>query len=89
METHVAVANLLNLPLLFGSNAPFPIDTMADWRRAFARVNPVTYATDAARQLLLMSTNRWNVVNDFLFLAGFPAIFATIGIVLSWRYLTR
>jgi len=92
METHMAVANLLNLPLLFGSNALFPIDSMPGWLQAFARVNPVTYATDAARELLLTPRGAviWgNVANDFLFLGAFAAVFATIGIVLSWRYLSK
>jgi len=89
LETQMAIMNLLNLPLLFASNALFPTNLMPDWLRAFASVNPVTYGTDAARQLILFAPNWTNVANDFLFLGGFAAIFATIGIVLSWRYLSK
>ncbi len=88
-ETQMAIMNLLNLPLLFASNALFPTDLMPVWLRAFASINPVTYGTDAARQLILLVPNWTNVANDFAFLGGFAAIFATIGIVLSWRYLSK
>ncbi len=88
-ETQMAIMNLLNLPLLFASNALFPTNLMPDWLRAFASVNPVSYGTDAARQLIILAPNWTNVANDFAFLGVFAAIFATIGIVLSWRYLSK
>ncbi len=88
-ETQMAIMNLLNLPLLFASNALFPTKLMPDWLRAFAQVNPVTYGTDVARQLILYVPDGVAVMNDFLFLGAFAAIFATIGIVLSWRYLSK
>jgi ABC-2 type transport system permease protein len=65
---------------------------MPGWLQAFAKVNPVTYATDAARQLMLTPQGvvQWgNVANDFLFLGAFATVFAAIGIVLSWRYLSK
>jgi len=88
-ETQMAIMNLLNLPLLFASNALFPTSLMPDWLKAFAQVNPVTYGTDAARQFILLSPNWTSVTNDFLFLGTFAAVFAAIGIVLSWRYLSK
>ncbi len=88
-ETQMAIMNLLNLPLLFASNALFPTSMMPQWLKDFAQVNPVTYGTDAARQLILLSPNWTSVMNDFIFLGVFAAVFAAIGIVLSWRYLSR
>ena len=88
-ETQMAIMNLLNLPLLFASNALFPTSAMPDWLRDFARINPVTYGTDAAREFILYAPNWTNVVNDVLFLGVFAAVFATIGIVLSWRFLSK
>ncbi len=89
-ETQMAIMNLLNLPLLFASNALFPIKAMPTWLQDVANVNPVSYGTDAARQLLLYTTVNWSsVVNDFVFLGIFAAIFASIGIALSWRYLSK
>ncbi|MDH4123398.1 MAG: ABC transporter permease, partial [Thermoplasmata archaeon] len=43
-ETQMAIANLLNLPLLFASNALFPVRLMPDWLQTVANVNPVSYA---------------------------------------------
>jgi ABC-2 type transport system permease protein len=88
-ETQMAVMNLLNLPLLFASNALFPIDMMPEWLRAVASVNPISYGTDAARQLLLYQPDASRLMVDYMFLGGFAALFATIGIVLSWRFLSR
>lgn len=88
-ETQMAVMNLLNLPLLFASNALFPTNLMPDWLRAFSQVNPVTYGTDLARQLTLYAPDATAVANDFLFLGIFATVFAAIGIVLSWRYLSK
>jgi len=88
-ETQMAVVNLLNLPLLFASNALFPVNLMPDWLQNVARVNPITYATDATRQLILYQINTQQLIFDFAYLAGFALVFSTIGIVLSWRYLSK
>jgi ABC-2 type transport system permease protein len=89
-ETQMAVVNLLNLPLIFTSNALFPTRFMPDWLQTISKMNPITYGTDAARQLLLYNpTDLAQLGWDFAFLGVFAIIFATIGIVLSWRYLTR
>jgi ABC-2 type transport system permease protein len=89
-ETQMAIMNLVNLPLLFASNALFPTSIMPSWLQDVANVNPVSYGTDAARQLLLHGSVNWtSVTNDFIFLGVFAVVFATIGIVLSWRYLSK
>jgi ABC-2 type transport system permease protein len=88
-ETQMAVVNLLNLPLMFASNALFPAKLMPDWLQTIVKINPVTYATDATRQLLLYSIDMHQLAIDFLFLGAFAVIFSTIGIVLSWRYLSK
>ncbi len=43
---------VLNLPLLFLSNALYPLETMPPWMRALAYLNPTTYAVDGMRQAL-------------------------------------
>ena len=42
----------LNLPLLFLSNALYPLDAMPVWMRALAYANPTTYAVDGLRHTL-------------------------------------
>jgi len=88
-ETQMAVMNLLNLPLLFGSNALFPTSLMPNWLEAFTKINPITYGTDAARQLLLHAPDWGALTGDFIFLGAFAALFSAVGIVMSWRFLSR
>ena len=88
-ETQMAIVNLINLPLMFASNTFFPISQMPDWIQAIAQVNPISYLTDAIRRLTVMEFNASAVMFDFAFLGIFAAVFSIIGIVLSWRYLTK
>jgi ABC-2 type transport system permease protein len=89
METPMAVMNLITLPLMFASNAFFPTKFMPDWLQAVAQVNPLTYTTDAVRQLLIFTTDFHQVGMDFLYVGIFAVVVATIGIVLSWRFLSK
>lgn len=43
---------VLNLPLLFLSNALYPLNTMPGWMQVFAYLNPTTYVVDGLRQSL-------------------------------------
>jgi len=88
-ETQMAIVNLINLPLMFASNTFFPISQMPDWIQAIARVNPISYLTDANRQLTVLPLDASSLMLDFAFLGVFAAVFSIIGIALSWRYLTK
>jgi ABC-2 type transport system permease protein len=89
METPMAVMNLINLPLMFASNALFPVNYMPDWLQAVANVNPLSYMTDAVRQLLIFNTDYAKLAFDFAYVGIFAAILTGIGIVLSWRFLNK
>jgi ABC-2 type transport system permease protein len=52
-ESTIIGANLLQFPLLFLSSAFIPLEALPEWIRTFAAVNPVTYAVDAARAIML------------------------------------
>ena len=88
-ETQMAIVNLINLPLMFASNAFFPISQMPSWIQAIAHVNPISYLTDATRQLTVLSLDTSSLIIDFTFLGIFAVVFSFIGIALSWRYLTK
>jgi ABC-2 type transport system permease protein len=88
-QSQMAIMNLLNLPLLFASNALFPAKFMPAWLQYVVKVNPISYATDIGRQMLLGSTGLNTLGFDFSYLAGFALVFSTIGIALSWRYLSQ
>jgi len=89
IETPMAVVNLINLPLMFASNAFFPTKFMPDWLQTIAKVNPLTYTTDAVRQLLIFSTDWTQLALDFAYVGIFAVVAAAIGIVLSWRFLSK
>lgn len=94
-QTQMAIINLLNLPLLFASNALLPVESMPGWLQTVVRLNPVSYAVDGVRQMLLGATSApgysalaplWA---DFGVLVGFAALLSLLGIVLSWRLLSK
>jgi len=89
METPMAVMNLITLPMMFASNAFFPTRFMPDWLQTVAKFNPMTYTTDAVRQLLIFATDWGQVGTDFLYVGVFAVIVATMGIMLSWRFLSK
>ena len=75
---------------LFASNALFPIKIMPTWLQDIVKVNPVSYANDALRQMLIGATvHLASLWVDFAVLIGFATILSAIGIVLSWRLLSK
>ncbi len=46
---------LLNLPLLFLSNALYPLDVLPKWMQIGALLNPTSYVVDGIRQTLLVN----------------------------------
>ena len=88
-QTQMAIINLLNLPLLFASNSIFPTKLMPDWLQTVVKVNPVSYANDGVRQLLLGASGLNTLWFDYAYLFGFAVFFSIVGIVLSWRLLSK
>jgi len=88
-QTQMAIINLLNLPLLFASNALFPIAIMPAWLQSVVRVNPVSYAIDALRQMLIGATGINALWVDITVVLGFAVFFSGLGIVMSWRLLKK
>ncbi len=88
-QTQMAIINLLNLPLLFASNALLPEKLMPSWLQVVVEVNPVSYANDAIRQLLIGAVGSNALLVDFGVVMGFALVLSTAGIVLSWRLLNK
>ncbi len=51
IETLMAVINLFMMPLMFASNALFPLKVMPKWLQVIAKINPITYAIMPMRNL--------------------------------------
>jgi ABC-2 type transport system permease protein len=88
-QTQMAIINLLNLPLLFASNALFPVKIMPTWLQDVVKVNPISYSIDAIRQLLIGATGSYPLWVDFSVVICFAAFFSVVGIVMSWRLLSK
>lgn len=89
IERPMQFVSLITMPLMFASNIFFPVKMMPDWMQVIAKVNPLTYMTDAVRQLTILPLDTKVLVTDFSCLGIFALVLATMGIVLAWRYLTR
>ncbi|MEM2585108.1 MAG: ABC transporter permease, partial [Thermoproteota archaeon] len=88
LERPMQIVSLITMPLMFASNNFFPISMMPSWLQSVAHVNPLSYLTDALRQLTILSLDTSRLLIDFLYLSIFATIFSLIGIILSWEYLT-
>jgi len=60
-EALMAVVNFLIMPLMFTSNALFPMKVMPDWLATIAKVNPVSYAVNSIRELTIYGWN-WDKI---------------------------
>lgn len=88
-QLQLSIMNFISLPLLFASNALFPVKLMPQWMQVVASLNPMSYAADVARQLLLGSTGMTSLQFDFEFLLAFSIMFLVIGSLLSQRFLSK
>ncbi|MGC8516768.1 MAG: ABC transporter permease [Candidatus Acidifodinimicrobium sp.] len=86
-QSQMMVVNLLNLPLLFASNAFFPTKFMPSWLQAIASVNPVSFTINIGRNLLLNIPIATSLFNEFLYLGIFAIGITAISVVLSWKLL--
>ncbi len=59
-ERFMGIGQVLTMPFFFASNAIYPISIMPAWLKVIAHVNPLTYAVDALRALMLANgTSTW------------------------------
>jgi len=69
MQGFMAITNFLVLPLFFLSGAMFPLDGVPRVMKAFAYVNPLSYAIDAMRATLI-NQSYFGLWTDFFVMAG-------------------
>ncbi|MEM1689616.1 MAG: ABC transporter permease [Candidatus Hadarchaeales archaeon] len=89
IETPMAVVNLINLPLVFTSNIFFPNSLMPSWLQTVAKINPVSYLTDAIRQLTIFEMDTGALLLDLTYLGILAVLLSAVGIFLARRYLSR
>ena len=79
-ERLMGVGQFLTMPLFFASNAIDPAQLMPGWVQVLARVNPLRYATDVLRALMLVGgVSAFSVGLDFAVLIAVTVALVTIG----------
>ena len=74
MEGFQLINTFLSMPILFLSGAFYPIQTMPNWMKAIAMMNPLTYGVDGAR-IALTGTGVNSLWTDLIMLSLTSAIF--------------
>ena len=71
---------LLNLPLLFLSNALYALDSLPKWMQAAAKINPTSYLVDGVRQMMMNATGDFPLWLCFTVVAGFGILFVFLSV---------
>ena len=85
METLFAVTNFLTMPLIFTSNAMFPISAMPVWLRWIAGINPLTYAVHTMRTIVMIGWDWQNIIPGLLILITIAIITIAISVRMFHR----
>lgn len=79
-ERFMGIGQVLTMPLFFASNAIYPLSMMPDWLQVIAKLNPLTYAVDALRGLMIVGgSSSFGVGWDILVLFVVMAVLVLIG----------
>jgi len=89
METLMAIINFLTLPLMFASNALFPLAVMPGWLAAIARINPVTYAVQPIRELVIHGWNWGSILPGLLIIIVLALLFMLLSRAIFQRATTE
>ena len=73
------VTSFLIFPLFLLSGALFPVKNLPSWLFGFVAVNPVSYAVDALRTVILGSASGFGLIADFAVLIAFALVMVSIG----------
>jgi ABC-2 type transport system permease protein/oleandomycin transport system permease protein len=88
-EAAQAMGFMAIFPLTFASSAFVPVQSMPDWLRAFAEVNPFTVMTDAMRGLWLGADVGNAVTGAVAWSVGITIVFAALAVARYRRAVTR
>ena len=75
-----AMMMLLNLPLLFLSNALYALDSLPRWMQVAAKVNPTSYLVDGIRQLMMGATGDFPLWLCFTVVSGFGVLLLLLSV---------
>jgi len=79
-ERFMGIGQILTMPMFFASNAIYPLSMMPSWLQTVAQVNPLTYAVDAMRGLMVVGgVSVYGVGVDMLVLFAVMVVLVLIG----------
>jgi len=76
-----SILEFASLPLIFASTALAPLESMPPWLQLVAQLNPMTYAINSVRELILEGFDPHSVLRTLAFVLGFAAV--AVGLA-SW-----
>ena len=71
---------ILNLPLLFLSNALYSLDALPPWMQVAARINPTSYLVDGVRQMMMGAPGDFPLWLNFTVVVGFGLVFVALSV---------
>lgn len=71
LESNQVVMQFLTIPLLFLSGVFFPVSSVPQWLAVITKLNPVTYAVDAVRQLFVHGVGQRGIAGGDLGISVF------------------
>jgi len=86
-DSFFAVVNFLTFPIMFTSTALFPLSFFPGWMKPFAKANPVSLASEAARLLIvkgsLSAAQVSSFTGDIFGLVVYGVLFGALGLLMA------
>ncbi len=79
LEQLMVVMQVLIMPMWFLSGGLYPLESMPQWMRPLAIVNPMTYVTDAARAIMIRGIIWETLALDLTVISAFAVAMFLIG----------
>ncbi|HVA82768.1 MAG TPA: ABC transporter permease [Candidatus Aquilonibacter sp.] len=73
------VSSFVIFPLFFLSGALYPVNNLPSWLHVFVSLNPVSYAVDALRAVIIGTPSSFGFGMDFAVLIGFAIVMVIVG----------
>jgi len=86
-QQFIMVINFFTLPFVFMSSAMMPTQLLPSWLQTVAKYNPVTYAADGIRSLMITGFEGVVLAKAFLILGGLALVMMGIATILFRRRL--
>ena len=84
-EGLMALTQIVNFPLMFLSGGLFPVEALPSYLRPLVVLSPLTYVTDALKQLMAGAPGLYPLWLNFLVMGGWLAVLLVLG-VKFWRW---